>query len=157
VNLNHGERVAEVIPAVAEVLHFNTDFRSGYFANTSIERYCDLSRTSNRHSILIWKQSSFRIGPIFSASSDLGSIRTTFRRILKVCLTGPPVEGRYFTATLTPGKDECIPKPIVSLKPDAEWSDVRAEAASRLDISPASQLTPQAEEIYQWLIKKANI
>ena len=34
---------------------------------------------------------------------------------------------------------------------------MRAEAAAVLDISPASLLTPQAEEIYQWLIMKANI
>jgi hypothetical protein len=32
-----------------------------------------------------------------------------------------------------------------------------AEAAATLDISPASQPTPQTEEIYQWLIKKENI
>jgi hypothetical protein len=34
---------------------------------------------------------------------------------------------------------------------------VRAEAAAMLGVSPAPLLTPQAEEIYQWLIKKANI
>src|SRR5258708_4411268 len=70
--------------------------------------------------------------------------------------TEPPVEGRYFTATLTREEDE-FPKPIVTLKPGAEWSDVRAEAAAILDIPSISLITPQAEEIYQWLIKTANI
>jgi hypothetical protein len=79
------------------------------------------------------------------------------RRIVKVCVTGPPVERRYFTATLAREKHESIPKQIVSLKPGAEWSDVRAEAAAMLDISPASLLTHQAEEIYQWLIKREDI
>jgi hypothetical protein len=87
----------------------------------------------------------------------LGKHKDEIGRILKVCVTGPPLEGRYFTAALTREKDESIPKPIVSLKPGAEWSDVRAEAAAVLNISPISLITPQAEEIYQWLIKKANI
>jgi hypothetical protein len=87
----------------------------------------------------------------------LGKYKDEIDRILKVCVSGPPVEGRYFTATLTREKDESIPKPIVSLKPGAESSDVSGEAAAMLDISPASLLMPQAEEIYQWLIKKANI
>jgi hypothetical protein len=87
----------------------------------------------------------------------LGKYKDEIGRILKVCVAEPPVEGRYFTARLTREKDEYVPKPIVSLRPSAEWSDVRAEAAAMLDISPASLLTPQAEEIYQWLIKKANI
>ena len=68
----------------------------------------------------------------------LGKYNDEISRILKVCLTEPPVQGRYFTATLTRGKDESIPKPIVSLKPGAEWSDVRAEAAAVLGVSPAS-------------------
>jgi hypothetical protein len=87
----------------------------------------------------------------------LGKYKDEIGRILKVCFAEPPVEGRYFSATLTGEKDQSIPKPIVSLKPGAEWSDVRSEAAAMLDIPPASLLTPQAEEIYQWLIKKANI
>jgi hypothetical protein len=62
----------------------------------------------------------------------LGKYKDEIGRILKVCVTGPPLEGQYFTARLTRDKDESIPKPIVSLKPGAEWTDVRAEAAARL-------------------------
>ena len=87
----------------------------------------------------------------------LGKYKDEIDRILKVCASVPALEGRYFSATLTLEKDQPITKPIVSLKPGAEWTDVRAEAAAMLGISPASLLTPQAEEIYQWLIKKANI
>lgn len=87
----------------------------------------------------------------------LGKYKDEIGRNLKVCGTGPPVEGRYFSGTLTREKDQSIPKPIVSLKPGAEWTDVRGEAAAMLGVSPASLLTPQAEEIYQWLIKKANV
>jgi len=70
---------------------------------------------------------------------------------------GHPSKGDISLPRSHEKKDESIPKRIVSLKPGAEWSDVRAEAAAMLDISPASLLTPQAEGIYQWLTKKPNI
>jgi hypothetical protein len=79
----------------------------------------------------------------------LGKYKDEISRILKICVAEPPFEGRYFTATLTREKDESIPKPIVTLKPGAEWSDVRAEAAAILDISAVSLIPRQEEEIYQ--------
>jgi hypothetical protein len=87
----------------------------------------------------------------------LGKYKDEIDRILKACVTGLPVEGRYFTATLTREKDESIPQPIVTLKPGAEWSDVRAEVAAILYISLVSLIPGQVEEIYQWLIKRENI
>lgn len=47
----------------------------------------------------------------------LGKYKDEIGRILKVCVTAPPVERRCFTATVRREKDESIPKPIVSLKP----------------------------------------
>ena len=87
----------------------------------------------------------------------LGKYKDEISRILKICTTEPPVEGRYFAASFVRGKDDAVPNAIATLKPGAEWSDVRAEAAAVLDISPTSLITPQAEEIYQWLIKRENI
>lgn len=86
----------------------------------------------------------------------LGKYKEEINRILKVCANEQSVDGQYFTATLIRVEDES-PKPIVTLKPGAEWSDVRVEAAAMLNIPPASLITPQAEEAYQWLIKKGNI
>jgi hypothetical protein len=47
----------------------------------------------------------------------LGKYKDEIGRILKVCVGGPPVDGRYFTATLTEEKDQSFPNAIVTLKP----------------------------------------
>ena len=112
---------------------------------------CDPPFFKNRVSEFLYSQSNFR------GFLKLGPHRREAEEIWTICQRNPVVEGRTFSAAIIGRKDRDSSDLVVSLKGDAEWDDVRLEAASMLGIEPRPPVSKEVEEAYRWLTKEENI